>query len=260
LARRSCQLVRSNILKARNTIRSFGLVLAVAFVVAACASAQGNPSTARTGLTATQRAAIRWSNQQLQSYTELVWRYDDVLGKPHMHFSYRPGSSTSLAYIRQFVLKKRMEVAHKLHLQVKRLMVKQTKVHLAHISQLQFELGKPQATRGLAEAETVEEAHNLASRLDKKLTQEWHESPLYNGFMCIHHYEGAWNASTGNGYYGGLQMDRRFQSLYGSDFVERWGTADNWPTWAQLLVSVRAYRSGRGFYPWPNTARACGLI
>jgi hypothetical protein len=83
---------------------------------------------------------------------------------------------------------------------------------------------------------------------------------LSSAFLCIHHYEGAWNANTGNGYYGGLQMDRRFQSLYGSDYVARWGTADNWPVWAQLQVAVRAYKSGRGFYPWPNTARACGLI
>jgi Transglycosylase-like domain len=83
---------------------------------------------------------------------------------------------------------------------------------------------------------------------------------LSSAFLCIHHYEGAWNANTGNGYYGGLQMDRRFQSLYGSDYVARWGTADNWPAWAQLQAAVRAYEAGRGFYPWPNTARACGLI
>ena len=83
---------------------------------------------------------------------------------------------------------------------------------------------------------------------------------LSSAFLCIHHYEGAWDANTGNGYYGGLQMDRRFQVLYGSDFVAKWGTADNWPAWAQLQAAVRAYRSGRGFYPWPNTARACGLI
>jgi hypothetical protein len=83
---------------------------------------------------------------------------------------------------------------------------------------------------------------------------------LSSAFLCIHRYEGAWNANTGNGYYGGLQMDRHFQSLYGSDFIARWGTADNWPAWAQLQAAVRAYRSGRGFYPWPNTARACGLI
>jgi Transglycosylase-like domain len=83
---------------------------------------------------------------------------------------------------------------------------------------------------------------------------------LDTAFRCIHRYEGAWDSNTGNGYYGGLQMDIRFQSRYGADFVERWGTADNWPAWAQLLAAARAYRAGRGFYPWPNTARVCGLI
>ena len=83
---------------------------------------------------------------------------------------------------------------------------------------------------------------------------------LSDALLCIHHYEGAWDSNTGNGYYGGLQMDIRFQSRYGPDYVRRWGTADNWPAWAQLQVAARAYRSGRGFYPWPNTARACGLI
>ncbi len=83
---------------------------------------------------------------------------------------------------------------------------------------------------------------------------------LSSAFLCIHHFEGAWDSNTGNGYYGGLQMDQRFQRLYGSDYVARWGTADNWPAWAQLQVAARAYKAGRGFYPWPNTARACGLI
>ena len=85
-------------------------------------------------------------------------------------------------------------------------------------------------------------------------------SSLVGAFACIHHGEGAWDANTGNGYYGGLQMDKPFQSRYGSDFVRRWGTADNWPVWAQMTAAARAYESGRGFYPWPNTARACGLI
>jgi hypothetical protein len=83
---------------------------------------------------------------------------------------------------------------------------------------------------------------------------------LQSAFLCIHHYEGAWTSNTGNGYYGGLQMDARFQGLYGADYVQRWGTADRWPAWAQLQAAARAYRSGRGFYPWPRTARACGLI
>jgi Transglycosylase-like domain len=83
---------------------------------------------------------------------------------------------------------------------------------------------------------------------------------LASAFTCIHHYEGAWDSNTGNGYYGGLQMDLRFQSRYGAAYLHRWGTADNWPAWAQLQAAVHAYRAGRGFYPWPNTARACGLI
>jgi len=83
---------------------------------------------------------------------------------------------------------------------------------------------------------------------------------LEQAFLCIHRYEGAWSSNTGNGYYGGLQMDVSFQALYGGAYLRRWGTADRWPVWAQLDAAVHAYQSGRGFGPWPNTARACGLV
>jgi hypothetical protein len=79
-------------------------------------------------------------------------------------------------------------------------------------------------------------------------------------WLCIHRGEGAWNAHTGNGYYGGLQMDLSFQRSYGGYLLRTKGTADNWSPHEQMWVAERAYRSGRGFYPWPNTARACGLI
>ena len=55
-------------------------------------------------------------------------------------------------------------------------------------------------------------------------------------------------------------MDIAFQRAYGADLVRRKGTANNWSPLEQMWVAERAYRSGRGFYPWPNTARACGLI
>jgi hypothetical protein len=83
---------------------------------------------------------------------------------------------------------------------------------------------------------------------------------LYDSFMCIHRFEGAWDSNTGNGYYGGLQLDLTFQTRSGSEFLGRWGTADNWPVWAQLQAAARAYQAGRGFDPWPNTARFCGLV
>jgi hypothetical protein len=78
-------------------------------------------------------------------------------------------------------------------------------------------------------------------------------------WLCIHNGEGAWNSNTGNGYYGGLQMDYGFMSSYGGEYMKQWGTADNWPVWAQINAARRARDSGRGYSPWPNTARACGL-
>ncbi len=79
-------------------------------------------------------------------------------------------------------------------------------------------------------------------------------------WLCIHRREGPWNANTGNGYYGGLQMDISFQRTYGRHLLRKKGRAHKWVPLEQIWVAERAYRSGRGFYPWPNTARACGLI
>lgn len=79
-------------------------------------------------------------------------------------------------------------------------------------------------------------------------------------WLCIHRGEGGWNAHSSNGYYGGLQMDISFQRSYGGSLLRIKGTADNWSPNEQMWVAERAFRSGRGFYPWPNTARACGLI
>lgn len=86
---------------------------------------------------------------------------------------------------------------------------------------------------------------------------------LEDAFLCIFRYERGgdrWQTNTGNGYFGGLQMDRDFMAGYGLEFLRAWGTANNWPPSVQIAVSMRAYLSGRGFHPWPNTARKCGLL
>jgi hypothetical protein len=88
--------------------------------------------------------------------------------------------------------------------------------------------------------------------------------PRREAWLCIHRYERnprqGWRTNTGNGYHGGLQMDISFQRAYGRDLLRRKGTANRWTALEQMWVAERAYRAGRGFYPWPNTARACGLI
>lgn len=89
---------------------------------------------------------------------------------------------------------------------------------------------------------------------------------VVHGLMCIHHYEGSWT-DPNPPYWGGLQMDLSFQAAYGwvelhgtrIYFNRIWGTADHWPVWAQLQAGINAYQV-RGWNPWPNTARDCGLL
>ena len=83
--------------------------------------------------------------------------------------------------------------------------------------------------------------------------------PHKKQWLCIHRFEGAWN-DPNPPYYGGLQMDLGFQRTYGGGLFSRKGTADHWTPLEQMWAAERAHSSGRGFYPWPNTARYCGLL
>jgi hypothetical protein len=96
-------------------------------------------------------------------------------------------------------------------------------------------------------------------RSDERALRE--RFPHYEELMCVAQHESGrgWDTSTGNGYYGGLQMDRLFQQTYGPRLYRTKGTADNWTAEEQLAVAERAVEA-RGFSPWPTTARACGLL
>lgn len=107
--------------------------------------------------------------------------------------------------------------------------------------------------------------HKAALRWNQRLLEQYKSKlapPLpahYDAWLCIHRYEGSWN-DAGSPYYGGLQMDIQFQASYGRSLLRTKGTADRWTPLEQMQVAEKAYSSGRGFYPWPNTARYCGLI
>jgi hypothetical protein len=85
--------------------------------------------------------------------------------------------------------------------------------------------------------------------------------PHVDELTCIAEHEsgGRWDIATGNGYYGGLQMDVAFQRAYAPDLYAEKGTADNWTREEQIRAAARAVES-RGFTPWPTTARMCGLL
>jgi hypothetical protein len=86
-----------------------------------------------------------------------------------------------------------------------------------------------------------------------------HNPPHELAWRCLQRYEAAWKDDS-DPYWGGLQMDRSFMQHYAPRHLLRRGWANRWSPIEQMWVAERALRAGRGFYPWPNTARVCGLL
>lgn len=95
-------------------------------------------------------------------------------------------------------------------------------------------------------------------RREHRAWRQANHPPDLAAWSCIHSYEGSWT-DRGAPYWGGLQMDLSFQETYGGWLLRHRGTADHWSPLEQIWTAVRAARS-RGFLPWANTARLCGLI
>lgn len=87
------------------------------------------------------------------------------------------------------------------------------------------------------------------------MPRHWHAPRAFlRAALCLHHYEGAWNANTGNGYYGGLQfMLSTWRRAGGVGYPHEWSPREQlyrcWVIWRQ---------DGRSFREWGTAAR-CGL-
>jgi hypothetical protein len=132
------------------------------------------------------------------------------------------------------------------------------------IRQVQSEARSWEAVIGLPRAHTrfalqTPRAQRFWRRRLRAVVRYAQHPPRLSDWRCIHHYEGSWRDS-GDPYWGGLQMDRSFMRTYAPPILLRRGLANVWSPLEQIWVAERAYRSGRRFYPWPNTARDCGLL
>jgi Transglycosylase-like domain len=118
--------------------------------------------------------------------------------------------------------------------------------------QIRFDGAGPErwAARYRRERRTVTKLRLLlAARVDRVVG-------MVAAFDCVHGYEGAWNANTGNGYFGGLQFGASEWRRFGGNFAPRADLA----TPAQQIAAGIAYHAVAGFSPWHYTARRCGLI
>lgn len=95
-------------------------------------------------------------------------------------------------------------------------------------------------------------------RLAKATRIRAQHPPHMAALLCIHHYEGSWT-DTGAPFWGGLQMNYGFQATYGPWLLRHKGTADHWTPLEQIWAAEKAVVS-RGFWPWPNTGRMCGVL
>jgi hypothetical protein len=81
-------------------------------------------------------------------------------------------------------------------------------------------------------------------------------SSWLQGALCVHSKEGSWT-DAGAPFYGGMQF---LLSTWRAAGGLRYASYPHWATpHEQLHVAYNLWRRA-GWNPWPNTARACGLL
>jgi hypothetical protein len=148
--------------------------------------------------------------------------------------------------------------SQRLHAAAKRLMRQRIPEYRETIEHWRLVMGLRPVVRTLALGGSLEEQFLRVSRQKAQTYKQYSSPPHEAEFHCIHHYEGSWT-DTGAPFWGGLQMDWGFMKTYGGYLLATKGTANHWTPLEQIWVAEKAFPS-RGFYPWPNTARDCGLI
>ena len=72
-------------------------------------------------------------------------------------------------------------------------------------------------------------------------------------WLCIHGKEGAWDANTGNGYYGGLQATSPWYGVSRMDLLSPGAQIAH----AEAMYAANGYSLGWIRQQWPNTSYGC---
>lgn len=199
---------------------------------------------------------------QIDRYRTVTWHWQRVMGVPRTPASRTDHSTSDPAY-RRWVLALWQRRAARVQRRAADWLTARAATYRRTVRHWQRVMGvAPEPVRQVASAASGLEARLARLRVwharAEQILRRAQNPPHKQAWLCIHRHEGRWT-DGGSPYYGGLQMDLTFQRHYGSYLLRSKGTADAWTPLEQIWVAVRAYRSGRGFGPWPNTARACGV-
>jgi hypothetical protein len=232
-------------------MRAFALLCALlALVLIGAAVATSRATAAQT----TPNAAL---TVEIGHYQHVAWHWQRVMGLPQTPSSFSPVRSTDTAY-RGWVLALWKQRAQRLQRTAAKWMADRIHTYQTEVDHWRRVMGGGPLRQTAAAGGREATFFRWRATARRVLLQAAHP-PYEPAWQCIHGYEGSWTDASGP-YYGGLQMDLGFQQHYGGYLLRVKGTAEHWTPLEQMWVAARAYRSGRGFYPWPNTARACGLL
>lgn len=242
---------------------------ALAMVCVLCALGGGIAALVVQGAGAAERTTAREASARgvvarIDRYRHVTWKWQTTMGVSRTPSAKSARRSPDAAYQR-WVLRLWKRRADRVEHRAARWLVRRTNDYRRTVSHWQRVMGqRATPVRSLASASAgslrQRERTMLAWRKRARhVLRRAQSPPRLSAWRCIHSYEGSWR-DQGSPYYGGLQMDVSFQRHYGSYLLRTKGTADRWTPLEQIWVAEKAYRSGRGFHPWPNTARACGLL
>lgn len=208
-------------------------------------------------LTALRRKALRNTNRKIVEYRSSTWHWQKIMGRRTTRSNYNTETARSVPY-GKWVMRLWKHRSHRLHQSALRWMTDRIQGYKQTVRHWNIVMGVS-SKRTLASASNKETRFKQWRKIARSTLHQARNVPRESSWECIHHYEGSWQ-DRGAPYYGGLQMDITFQRHYGGYLLATKGTADNWTPLEQMWVAEKAYRSGRGFHPWPNTARYCGLL
>jgi hypothetical protein len=242
-------------------MRAIALLCALALLAGIVTSVATTRAGASDG--AAPAVAAAKTAKRIGHYRQVTWHWQRVMGKPRTPASFSARRSPDPDY-RRWVLKLWQRRAHRVERQAAAWLAGRIRGYQARALHWERVMGlrRGPLRQTASISSSLRQRHasmrhwrRRALRLERRAAHP----PFEAAWRCIHRYEGSWS-DGGGPYYGGLQMDISFQRSYGRYLLETKGTADRWTPAEQMWVAARALRSGRGFYPWPNTARACGLL
>jgi hypothetical protein len=229
----------------------------IALLCALCALAGALTATLTTRASAAETTEMTGVVGQIGQYEHVTWHWQKVMGVPRTPSSFSPERSTDPAYQR-WVSDLWRQRALRLERQASLWMAARIRAYRQTVAHWRRVIGTA-PVRETAAVGGREATFVRWRRLARATLQRAENPPLESAWRCIHRYEGSWRDANGP-YYGGLQMDLGFQRRYGRYLLATKGTADHWTPFEQMWVAARAHSSGRGFAPWPNTARYCGVL